>query len=332
MKRVAWLDVAKGIGILLVIFGHIFNYGGEISKWIFSFHMPLFFFCSGYLYRRNDSFKNYLVKKLKAYLIPFFVFSILGTLFTLLFYGNSITLEGLLKDLYNGQPECLHVGQLWYLICLLWTCLLFYLVDVITRGDMIKIFAITWLIAAVSKTLPVLLDSSQRLPLKIDTAFSALVFFSLGYLYKNIRWKSEELSKKKLIIMAVIMGIISIGAMFKPHINIASLKYEDYFDFLFFAIIGILMIIFISQAFSSLGFLKYLGENSLVIFAVHSFGLYTYEIIYFAIFKEKIIHMENMSKPNVLMCGIYTLAISCIFSFLYKKGRDLLGKISAGKH
>ena len=56
------LDVAKGIAILLVVLGHsfpsnIFN-GKEtidiVAKWIFdlvySFHMPVFFFVSGYLF------------------------------------------------------------------------------------------------------------------------------------------------------------------------------------------------------------------------------------------------------------------------------------------
>lgn len=46
--RVEWVDVAKGIGIILVVLGH--NQSPDyIIKFIYSFHMPLFFFLSGYL-------------------------------------------------------------------------------------------------------------------------------------------------------------------------------------------------------------------------------------------------------------------------------------------
>lgn len=38
------IDVAKGIGIILVIAGHLFTYKSVISMMIFSFHMPVFFF------------------------------------------------------------------------------------------------------------------------------------------------------------------------------------------------------------------------------------------------------------------------------------------------
>ena len=42
MKRIEWIDIARGIGIILVILGHIGI--GKIGKFIYSFHIPLFFF------------------------------------------------------------------------------------------------------------------------------------------------------------------------------------------------------------------------------------------------------------------------------------------------
>ena len=58
--RIAWLDVAKALGIFLVFYGHLlevmYRYGGRPFlfpqiKFIYAFHMPLFFVLSGYLYR-----------------------------------------------------------------------------------------------------------------------------------------------------------------------------------------------------------------------------------------------------------------------------------------
>ena len=45
-KRIEWLDIAKGITIILMVLGHS-SIPKPISNWIWSFHMPLFFFASG---------------------------------------------------------------------------------------------------------------------------------------------------------------------------------------------------------------------------------------------------------------------------------------------
>lgn len=46
--RIEWIDVAKGIGIILVIMGHTFQL--DLVSPIYAFHMPLFFFLSGLLF------------------------------------------------------------------------------------------------------------------------------------------------------------------------------------------------------------------------------------------------------------------------------------------
>lgn len=44
-SRISWIDIAKGYGILFVIFAHLGM--GMIKGWIYTFHMPLFFFYLG---------------------------------------------------------------------------------------------------------------------------------------------------------------------------------------------------------------------------------------------------------------------------------------------
>lgn len=43
-RRMPELDVAKGLAMFLVVFGHILKFKSLVFNWIFSFHMPLFFF------------------------------------------------------------------------------------------------------------------------------------------------------------------------------------------------------------------------------------------------------------------------------------------------
>ncbi|WGE59217.1 acyltransferase family protein [Actinobacillus equuli] len=91
-ERNSFLDIAKGIGIFLMIFGHnILNGNGEyvyhskdtwsapLLVFIYSFHMPLFMLISGYLFyfslNRNVDWKNILCKRFKHILFPIIIFN-----------------------------------------------------------------------------------------------------------------------------------------------------------------------------------------------------------------------------------------------------------------
>ena len=90
--RIAWIDAAKAIGIVLVCSGHVgrglFAAGiVDSSTWIasdftlYTFHMPLFFFLSGLTMRSgiDRSFRMHLVSKAGALLLPYFVWSVFQT-------------------------------------------------------------------------------------------------------------------------------------------------------------------------------------------------------------------------------------------------------------
>ena len=51
-RRIAWADMAKGYGILAIMVSHVFT-GHPVSQWLFTFHVPLFFFLSGFLFREG---------------------------------------------------------------------------------------------------------------------------------------------------------------------------------------------------------------------------------------------------------------------------------------
>lgn len=56
-----WIDIAKGLAILLMIIGHELRPQSHLYVLIFSFHMPLFFILSGYTARPVKSW-TYLKK------------------------------------------------------------------------------------------------------------------------------------------------------------------------------------------------------------------------------------------------------------------------------
>lgn len=74
--RNVWLDVAKGITIILMVIGHT-SIPKSISHFIWAFHMPLFFIASGWTSNWDKyCIKNFIAHKTKAILFPFLVYSI----------------------------------------------------------------------------------------------------------------------------------------------------------------------------------------------------------------------------------------------------------------
>lgn len=57
-QRIDWIDTAKGLCMILVIVGHTLPYGNLMRNFIFSFHMPAFFFLTGYTARRPDTWQG----------------------------------------------------------------------------------------------------------------------------------------------------------------------------------------------------------------------------------------------------------------------------------
>jgi fucose 4-O-acetylase-like acetyltransferase len=84
-KRLAWLDIAKGLGIALIVLGHhpllaTTPAGREVWRWVFTFHVPLFFLLAGYVFRlRPDtSFRQLARKRFRSLVAPALTLIALG--------------------------------------------------------------------------------------------------------------------------------------------------------------------------------------------------------------------------------------------------------------
>ena len=117
-KRVQYIDIAKGIGILLVVLGHndMNYYHPILHRFIYAFHMPLFFFLSGIFFNPERPFKTLIKKRFEGLIKPL-IFTILLIYGISVFFGKmSFATAGgrLLKSLYMTGPY-LNWVQLWFL-------------------------------------------------------------------------------------------------------------------------------------------------------------------------------------------------------------------------
>ena len=78
-NRIEYLDIARCIGIILMIMGHV-GFSKRFDHFIHAFNMPMFFIISGYLFTLKHQeelfFKEYLIKKFKSLIIPYISFGI----------------------------------------------------------------------------------------------------------------------------------------------------------------------------------------------------------------------------------------------------------------
>ena len=80
--RIRYFDIAKGIGMVLVVLSHTCPMGIGIQGFCESFHMPMFFFISGYFFSLDKySLKDFFKRRFLQLVLPLVSFSILvGTL------------------------------------------------------------------------------------------------------------------------------------------------------------------------------------------------------------------------------------------------------------
>lgn len=109
-KRLEWIDIAKGMGIILVVLGHTLvpqirsesSFAGFLWIFIYNFHMPLFFFLSGFLFEKGlDRYDNKLkfIKNKAHYLIvPYLFFSI----FAYLLINTALNIDVFARVLESG--------------------------------------------------------------------------------------------------------------------------------------------------------------------------------------------------------------------------------------
>lgn len=196
VERNKAIDIFKGLGIMLIVIGHL-TIPKQLYNFIYMFHVPAFFFVAGMTFtiKNNESFLLFLKKKAYRLLIPYllFVFIIsLTQLATQWFVGETsifnsfFTINGFLRGLLDivlcGGIEgtWVTVGPAWFLFVLFIACLLYWLLNklkiskIVTGAGIIAIYILL-----------LLLHVTDNVPFKLGQSVSAMFFMWCGTVFNN---------------------------------------------------------------------------------------------------------------------------------------------------
>lgn len=271
------LSIAKGICILLMVIGHS-GCPQYLHDLIYLFHMPCFFFISGYLLKEKYiiNVRLGILKRLKGLWWPYVKWSILFLLchnllykmhiYTSLYTTNDILLNVLKIFVFQGQDNLLQ--SFWFLSASLIASvvtIVFYKVSqkcgyytVASKYGFILFLCLSLL----STACPI------KIPLLGPVQLMATSFYMAGYSFQK---SNVSLANKRIISFLSLLYFI-IPVLFVADITITGVKMLIYFPI---ALIGTYIILVISQWIAHLNIssmFDYMGKNTIYILALHFLG------------------------------------------------------------
>ncbi len=265
-KRICSLDYLKAIGIILMLLGHT---SFPLTFYIYTFHMGLFFFISGFLcYNKLDvPFTTYLKKRAKSCLIPYVAFWAIGLVISeivsLNMNGTNITFDfNTIKALLLGGhylSDYTDNFAIWYLQTNFIVAIVFYLIIKLCKGRIAKIIAFAVILIG---TIPFQNLFEDRPIFHINVLPSAITFMFLGYFIAYIK---DYVDKIPFFVgfLFIIPGMIT----WPDHVaNIATIGSYWYYLFAFLTIVG-LYIIFKNTPGNR--FITFMSTSTLYILGLH---------------------------------------------------------------
>lgn len=215
-NRLAYIDALKGLGIIFVIIGHL-DAPYFLKSWIYLFHMPLFFVLSGFFFSgEKNTLRNFIVKKAKQLLYPYFTFGLIYIIFdqSVIFFKNGFNYKYLVKQFlalfygnYIWENNYQYIGVLWFLVTLFSVSVIYKLITLISPKCFVS-FCISLVVMIIGFLVCNIITSfGIRLPFGLDIALIASGFYGFGVVIKRIV-RIIENYKLHWIIAFIVISII----------------------------------------------------------------------------------------------------------------------------
>lgn len=319
--KLPWVDVAKGLGILLVALGHLTNGDGE-GVWLpaldglhyalYLFHMPLFFFLGGVvLHVRGRDLGSFARRRARGLLVPYYAFSLYYLLKPVALalvpaLEDSFAIEGT-QDLATSAWNVLVMGEgLWFLWAYFWGQLLAFLAlralvgpDDEGLGERGRVLACTLVgvLLVLASQLWWTVGPEVKLPLCLLRGVEAAGYILLG---AALREALAHVPRGVLVPLALALAVALalVARCVMPDLYVTQ-EYVALFPggespalalavlqaafMLLLALTGILAVAFLSLALGKYGPLRELGRRSLVLYALSAPSMNLCKLLLFSL-------------------------------------------------
>ncbi len=276
--RLPWLDAAKGCGIIFVVMGHITT-DPLLSRFISSFHMPLFFFLSGVAF--NFARKEQFIRRhARSLLTPYFVFALLSFLYWFILerHFRPVNLDpasAFLNIFFAQGGKYIFNSVLWFLPCLFVVEAAFYLIH-----KKIPSKAATAAAALACLGLALVLSGAEpftrfklpiRLPWLLDCALAGIFFYALGSLLgKKLPVHAGKRQKHALGLAATaaFAACFGLALRFSAQTAMGNFIFSTPALFIFASCLGTIAVSALAMRFPAV-WLQGLGRMSLLVMCMH---------------------------------------------------------------
>lgn len=280
-SRIYWIDALKAMAIILVVIGHTPGIQGynNLVKYIYSFHIPLFFLISGVLFGYESVGKTlllFLQKQARTLLVPYFVGGLLTYIPWLLIarhfgsYPDLNPAKPLLGMLYGtgSGTWLIHNGALWFLPCLFVTRVIFFaIMKCVPRSTLPLVLAVLMAFGFICVRLV-----PFSLPWGLDLSLVAVGFFGSGFLLKDRLQSFQQPPSIYLCGALCILAIIHITLVrSNTRISFTERAFGDVILFLCEAYVGIAFWFLIAKLIPVSSIISLIGQNTMMIFILHTF-------------------------------------------------------------
>lgn len=198
--RIQYIDIAKGIAIICIVLGHLGI--SSINRVVFTFHVPIFFFITGFFTNTNLTIKEFIKHKIKTLIFPYIFTCLIIIFLATLEYGIFIDKKAAIQaftewtyaaiygagDSYSYPFYIKAIGALWFLLATFWASIFLRIILNVKSGPgtRISIVLILFIIGYWSRNL-------FWFPFSIQAGCCATLFLYFGYLLHTSKKQIQQL-------------------------------------------------------------------------------------------------------------------------------------------
>lgn len=267
-KRLDYFDIAKAIGIVLVVWAHT---RGPLSQPINQFHMPLFFIISGYLYSSSSqSVGIYVKRKVKTLYIPFIVVNMIFIIVRIFgeVRAGSISddhlhsyIKMIIETFLTLRKDGRFFGATWFLGALFLVTILFKTLDYYLGDIKYKsyILLLMWICIAI-------IGFETKLPYFLNRTLVLSMFYAIGYVVKIHMEELNKINGKIVFIFSIVLFALICK---NNYVNLGANEFRSIPLFIIGALFASYVIMYISYKIDCCfpnkvkTCIKYIGKHSL---------------------------------------------------------------------